>query len=404
MGLEPLLEQWPDDADGDGRADMIRPGPAKRRLLPGQMALPFGAAGGRERSAYPAGRRGYSRSHGPLMPRPRLPKIWNVSDAELRRLWPGIDPDDIRRYAPWAVTRDEVARLVIPAGRKIQGVNLETHVERAIRAEQVARPRPPLRPVEIVAPRRAPDAFRIKRLPRSPAVPVIFDARGMPITPPPSPMAVTSRTIAKQLDWCKIAVSSVVTAENLSPILDPAGRALATHSRREMSRLLGINLREGVPGLQALIDQWRDHNVHLIETGLWADRMRPQLRPSMLADVSAVVEQAHAQGLRVEYIAGELQERFGVSDSRAELLARDQVLKLNGQINQQRQRAVGVRQYRWRTSGDERVRERHAELNNSIQSWDAPPEVAPGRFEHPGGDYQCRCTASPVLPDWLENA
>ena len=86
------------------------------------------------------------------------------------------------------------------------------------------------------------------------------------------------------------------------------------------------------------------------------------------------------------------------------LLARDQVLKLNAGINQPRQRQVGVREYDWWTSGDERVRERHVELHRTRQRWDAPPEVAPGRFEHPGGDYQCRCTASPVLPEWLEVA
>jgi len=35
------------------------------------------------------------------------------------------------------------------------------------------------------------------------------------------------------------------------------------------------------------------------------------------------------------------------------------------------------------------VRESHAVLENTVQDWNAPPEVAPGRYEHPGGDYLC---------------
>jgi len=92
---------------------------------------------------------------------------------------------------------------------------------------------------------------------------------------------------------------------------------------------------------------------------------------------------------------------FDLPRARAELIARDQTLKLNGQIRQYQQRAAGVTQYRWVAMLDERTRDQHRELDNSIHSWDAPPEVAPGRYEHPGGDYQCRCQAEPILP-WLD--
>ncbi len=47
--------------------------------------------------------------------------------------------------------------------------------------------------------------------------------------------------------------------------------------------------------------------------------------------------------------------------------------------------------YIWRTSGDGKVRSRHAKFDGQIFSWDNPPE---GGY-HPGEDYNCRCWAEP---------
>jgi SPP1 gp7 family putative phage head morphogenesis protein len=92
-------------------------------------------------------------------------------------------------------------------------------------------------------------------------------------------------------------------------------------------------------------------------------------------------------------------ERTDVSDSRAKLIARDQVAKLNGSLTQERQQDIGVDSYVWRTVGDERVRDTHAEVDGETFSWDSPPSETDGN--HPGEDYQCRCWAEPVLPEFL---
>jgi len=99
-------------------------------------------------------------------------------------------------------------------------------------------------------------------------------------------------------------------------------------------------------------------------------------------------------GLRVEELQAMLLERADVSVSRAELIARDQTLKLLGQINEERQTAAGVESYEWSTSNDERVRDEHQILEGTTQSWDSAPE--PG---HPGEDFQCRCVAVPIIPE-----
>lgn len=92
-----------------------------------------------------------------------------------------------------------------------------------------------------------------------------------------------------------------------------------------------------------------------------------------------------------------MSERTDVTDSRAKLIARDQVSKLNGALTQQRQRDIGVEGYIWRTVGDERVRDTHEEQDGKFFTWDNPPSETDDN--HPGEDYQCRCWAEPVLPE-----
>jgi SPP1 gp7 family putative phage head morphogenesis protein len=93
-------------------------------------------------------------------------------------------------------------------------------------------------------------------------------------------------------------------------------------------------------------------------------------------------------------------ERTEVTDARAKLIARDQIAKLNGRFTQERQTDIGVDSYVWRTVGDERVRETHADVDGETFSWDNPPDETDGN--HPGEDYQCRCWAEPVLPEEVD--
>lgn len=165
------------------------------------------------------------------------------------------------------------------------------------------------------------------------------------------------------------------------------------HNALEFRRVIGVTTRElGIS--DAALDSFRDYNVGLIKS----------LAERELDEITEILENAEKSALRVETLADELAERFGVTESKASLLARDQTLKFNGQLTQTRQKGAGITHYVWTTSGDERVREMHAELDGTIHSWDTPPVVSPdGRTEHPGGDYQCRCTAFPIVAGEYDN-
>lgn len=96
----------------------------------------------------------------------------------------------------------------------------------------------------------------------------------------------------------------------------------------------------------------------------------------------------------------------GVSESRARLIARDQTSKLNGTLNQVRQTGLGIQEYRWMTSRDERVvgtpgglyprgtrrHNDHFERHRVIFRWDSPPPDG-----HPGTPINDRCRANPII-------
>lgn len=181
--------------------------------------------------------------------------------------------------------------------------------------------------------------------------------------------------------------------------VDKVAARVVEANGREFERVLRINPRQVGASLSSAIDKFRRENVELITS----------IPAQQLEQVSAVVESAWAKGERVETLRAKLQERFEVSKSKADLIARDQVLKLNAQVTRERQQASGITEYTWVTSRDERVRGNpagkypdsshdHYSLDGTRQRWDAPPQVADdGTTAHPGEDYQCRCVAVPIL-------
>lgn len=101
---------------------------------------------------------------------------------------------------------------------------------------------------------------------------------------------------------------------------------------------------------------------------------------------------AWAEGRPELEIAELVKERLGVSTSRARLIARDQVQKLNGELTRERHLSAGVTSYRWLTARDERVRATHAARHGQVFDWSEPPDDG-----HPGHAIGCRCVAVPVV-------
>jgi SPP1 gp7 family putative phage head morphogenesis protein len=190
-------------------------------------------------------------------------------------------------------------------------------------------------------------------------------------------------------------VGEQFTEEQIRHAIKARGLSIADWNRKQMTRILSSALSVDVytsePWLLTELNGFVHTNVGLIES-----IPRDQLREAELR-----VGQAIRQGLRVGEIEAQIEGEFGVNKkavNRAELIARDQVGKFNGDLNHLRQTELGIEKYKWRTVRDERVRPFHADLEGTIHRWDEPPVVSrDGRRAHPGEDYQCRCQAEPIL-------
>ena len=133
-----------------------------------------------------------------------------------------------------------------------------------------------------------------------------------------------------------------------------------------------------------------DNNIDLIK----------DISKKSSSDLKKALRQALVDNRPVKELQEIIKNHTGKSKSRARMIARDQVGKLNGTVNKAKQRAIGIEKYVWRTVNDSAVRTRHEKLDGRTFNWDDPPVISnDGRRGHPGDDFQCRCYAEPVLDD-----
>ncbi len=83
----------------------------------------------------------------------------------------------------------------------------------------------------------------------------------------------------------------------------------------------------------------------------------------------------------------------------ARRIARTEVARTQSTLVQAQAQSVGIDQYVWHTVEDEQVRESHQAMDGKVCSFSNPPEVEPGKYYPPGGVFNCRCFAVPLLPN-----
>lgn len=168
--------------------------------------------------------------------------------------------------------------------------------------------------------------------------------------------------------------------EGLQPIFDSVEHT----NDVAWGELLGVSIKEmGVS--TKIFNRWVKENTSLIT----------DLSEEMYGKAYDTVRQATKQGLHYTELTKQIQADLDVPKARARLIARDQTLKVNSQLTEASHASAGVTKFEWLTSGDSRVRERHAALSGKIFTYKNPPAIG-----LPGTDFQCRCIAFPVV-DWL---
>lgn len=212
--------------------------------------------------------------------------------------------------------------------------------------------------------------------------------------PQPDPVRTDNdRDVSRAVKRTTEKLARAVRAESIVPIATKYGAATSDFQRAQLAKqaraAVSIDVRKlsGVDrNVPRQIAQFAQTNADLI-TGLGQ---------RMAEDIAKVVEEGVVSGSRWETIAKRLEHVGGVTESRAALIARDQVGKLYGDINKQRQENLGVTRYVWRTVRDNRVREEHEALDGDSFEWSSPPPDG-----HPGEAVNCRCYADPDFSELL---
>ena len=198
----------------------------------------------------------------------------------------------------------------------------------------------------------------------------------------------------------RLRLAQVFTTERTEALAARQAGVVNKSSQASVSRQFRAVLGIDLPASGSTAAQTRlfvRENAQLIKS----------LPDQLIAKVETAVNAGARQGLRATEIAANIRKTTGASLSRARLIARDQTNKLNGELNQLRQRGVGVTEYIWRNSDDDRVRGNpsglypDAEFNHWDREgvtfrWDNPPEDG-----HPGEAINCRCRAEPKFDNVL---
>ncbi len=151
---------------------------------------------------------------------------------------------------------------------------------------------------------------------------------------------------------------------------------------KQIKTALALDIFLSETWLQKELDTFSKTNIDLIKN----------IANIHLEKVQKIVNEAVTNGDDFKTITSKIQKEIGVTESRAALIARDQISKLNGLMSKVRQESLGIKSFIWRTMLDERVRPKHQDLEGEEFLWTEPPSEG-----YPGEPINCRCIAEPIF-------
>lgn len=193
------------------------------------------------------------------------------------------------------------------------------------------------------------------------------------------------RRLLRVVDRVERAIAASTPID--SAVIERLGQQLNNFTAKAVSKqvatVVGIDVTATSAATTTVLEAWVDGNLELVGS----------LDEKFFEDVRQAITDTVGEGKSTAKLTKELQERFSVSKSRADLIATDQIGTLNSQITQARQTSLGISDYTWSDSNDQRVRPLHAQIDGQQFSW-ATGHPTEG---HPGEPIRCRCSALPVL-------
>ncbi|KAB2830176.1 phage head morphogenesis protein [Escherichia coli] len=114
-------------------------------------------------------------------------------------------------------------------------------------------------------------------------------------------------------------------------------------------------------------------------------------------DIQNRAIEAAVTGGRAEHFAKEIAASGDIAKSRAALIARTELGRATGALDQARALSIGSNGYIWRTAEDGDVRHSHWEMEGKFVEWGKPPTLD-GMTGHAGEFPNCRCYKEIVFP------
>lgn len=173
--------------------------------------------------------------------------------------------------------------------------------------------------------------------------------------------------------------------------------------KKQTKKLLGVPFIVPEAWEAEVIAVWQEKNFALIKS----------LNEEYIKKVNFIVSDGVTSGLNSKEIKTQIKKtNKNITGARSNLIARDQVGKLNGQLQSKRQQQAGVDMYIWLTAGDERVRKKHVNLDKTINQWgngsvysnDGKIWISRNSRQtkaEPGQDIQCRCNGLPYFDEMI---
>lgn len=229
--------------------------------------------------------------------------------------------------------------------------------------------------------------------------------------------------VARIIEECNMAIPEIKAVleaagarfddydSDLTALLDRIGaridrRVAETAIRRRIEQIYGQVNRFNDEDFRAIVGQavgakdfyinenWQSvaRSVFVQENLDLIRSIKSQTLEKLRYKMGDMVMQAQDNALQASELSGMIQDIAHNERNRADLIARDQIGKLNGRMTQFRQQSAGITRYIWRTSRDERVRPSHQERDGKEFEWAKPPSDG-----NPGIPIRCRCIAIPVI-------
>ena len=188
-----------------------------------------------------------------------------------------------------------------------------------------------------------------------------------------------------------VNASGVVTIASRGAGNTAIRRVINATERNQRARLIDLVTRAGGSQVTRLLTRARYESIIRSTIARNVELIRDVTNQQQLLLEDALLQAWIQPDLRGEPLIEKIEGIQGRGRNRAALIANNEIGSLHSVLQQRRFEDIGIEEYVWRTSQDERVRDRHIELNGQTFAVGEPTGAEDGL--PPGSPIRCRCVA-----------